>query len=481
MFGSINEAMTGRAFLYGALALLFGAFYVLINIAWRNWLPLPQAQMATALVAGLVTALTCDRLEAWLRRLAIRYLYGRRYDPEQVLAKFNRGLTRLIEPQEIIAYLLEMTRQTLAAVKADYYSLDLTGQKYVSAGGDYRGLDFILTHPLVTELGSRRRPLSQRSCGRSVKKADQLMAADMSRSDLSLVVPLFNQENLVAFLAMGRRISGRDYSRFDISFLGSMLKQASLALTNAYFYAQAKDHEKQASLGELSASMAHEIKNSLNAFLLFAKLLQMQEDNLAVVKEVAEIMPAEIRRLDKTLENLLNFAGQKPLEMRSIDVNQVIEAAWELLRKQAENEHVVMESNLGDIPEIMADPDQVQQVIINLVINAIQAMAGTGGRITLTTAPLEPRSPGGRSEAPLDRIVITVADTGPGIAEKDMNKLFNRFFTTKKGGTGLGLATSYRIVTEKHHGKIQVESRVGQGTTFKIILPVKQPDSKASS
>jgi len=223
--------------------------------------------------------------------------------------------------------------------------------------------------------------------------------------------------------------------------------------------------EKLTSLGQMSASIAHEINNPLAGVLVYTQLLSKKVASGTFKKEEAldylSKMESEVNRCSKIIRNLLDFARQKELMLRLVDVNQVIEQVLAMVGHQAQLQNIeVVKEFSPSLPNAVADFDQLQQVFTNLALNAIQAMPD-GGKLTL------------RSSAADGEIRIDVQDTGCGISKENMSKLFTPFFTTKaKGkGVGLGLAVVHGII-EKHQGRIKVQSEVGKGTIFSVYLGV---------
>ncbi len=223
--------------------------------------------------------------------------------------------------------------------------------------------------------------------------------------------------------------------------------------------------EKLASLGQMAASIAHEVNNPLAGVLVYTQLLskKIAGDNMS--KEIAldylSKMDSELTRSTRLIRNLLDFARQSPPTLREVNLNDVVNRALDLAALSAEPQGIqVVEDLSPSPPKVMADFDQLQQVCTNLILNAIQAMPD-GGRLTLHTS------------ADNSQLKIEVQDTGCGISEENMRKLFTPFFTTKgKGkGVGLGLAVAYGII-QRHHGRIEVQSKEGEGTTFTIYLPL---------
>jgi signal transduction histidine kinase len=221
--------------------------------------------------------------------------------------------------------------------------------------------------------------------------------------------------------------------------------------------------EKLTSLGQMAASIAHEINNPLAGVLVYTQLLSKKVTGDAFNKEEAlgylSKMESEVSRCSRIIRNLLDFARQTQPTLRFVDINQVIEQVLAMVGHQAQLQNVeVVKEFSPSLPKVMADFDQLQQIFTNLTLNAIQAMPD-GGRLTI------------RSSAVDGEVRIDVQDTGCGISKENMGKLFTPFFTTKaKGkGVGLGLAVVHGII-ERHKGRIKVQSEVGKGTTFSVYL-----------
>jgi two-component system NtrC family sensor kinase len=228
--------------------------------------------------------------------------------------------------------------------------------------------------------------------------------------------------------------------------------------------------EKLSSLGKLSASIAHEINNPLAGILTFAKLLVRTLEGgppddatrRTLVKNL-HLVEREAERCTAIVRNLLDFARERPLAVAEIDPSGVVEEALQLLANQLAIQNVRVERNTQPLPRVDGDFGQLRQAIVNVIMNACEAMA-LGGTLTIDTSVLA----GGTG------IEIAFTDTGPGIPPDVMARVFDPFFTTKEKGTGLGLSVVYGIV-ERHGGRIDLKSEVGKGTRLAIRLPVR-PD-----
>jgi signal transduction histidine kinase len=228
-------------------------------------------------------------------------------------------------------------------------------------------------------------------------------------------------------------------------------------------HAQLIQSEKLAAFGQLGAGIAHEVKNPLAGILGCAQLSLMEVEEGTPLHENLEIIEKETARCRTIIDNLMKFARQEKAMFESTEINEVVRDACAIINHQLELQQVKIVQDLAQqLPEIQGNSNQLQQVLMNLMINAQQAMEGDPGKVIVSTR---------RNEA--GQIEIVVSDTGPGIPEEIQSKLFEPFFTTKATGkgTGLGLSVSFGIIRD-HQGEISVQSEPGRGTDFIIRLPV---------
>lgn len=227
--------------------------------------------------------------------------------------------------------------------------------------------------------------------------------------------------------------------------------------------------EKLASLGRMAAGVAHELNNPLTGIVTFAHLLKkrMPPENKQDIEDINVIIE-QADRCSKIINGLLGFSRKTTTEKIKLNINTLIENTLALLKNQARFHNIRYEMNLDNsIPEIIVDPNQIQQVFINLLINAADAM-NENGLIIISTRPVEDKI--GNKKY----VEIEFTDTGPGIPKEQLARIFEPFYTTKPvgKGTGLGLAVSYGII-KKHGGSIDVKSEYGKGASFFVRLPVK--------
>jgi len=234
--------------------------------------------------------------------------------------------------------------------------------------------------------------------------------------------------------------------------------------------AQLYNAEKAVVVSRLGSAIAHEIRNPLNYINLTLDHLQSSfapadPEERQHFSDLTKQVKAEVARIDNRISEFLNYSRPPKLEPKPIDLVATVRDAMRMLEPQAAESNVTtaMETR-GEIPPVVADPESLRSAITNLVINALQSMDGSGGRIAIVVAPED----GGK------RARIEVTDTGRGIAAEDISKVFEPYYSTKETGTGLGLAIVKKAVDD-HHGSISVKSKLGEGTTFTITLPVSEP------
>ena len=265
----------------------------------------------------------------------------------------------------------------------------------------------------------------------------------------------------------------------DIEFLSMFAHQAGLAIENAMVYrnleavqedlrqAQALlvHREKMAALGELSNTIAHQIKNPLVAVGGFARRLYRAVRAEGLEKRYAQTIMVEVSRLERILTDMLQYSGEESLSLREYDLRNVLEESLSMVSEGPyEHEIQVTKDFDRDLPKMLGDDQQLRQAFFHLFANAFEAMKGQG----VLFVSVRPASKNGSSYARVE-----VKDTGQGIDPENLDNIFNPFYSSKENSLGLGLPIVHKIITS-HGGKIEVENHPGQGTTFIITLPVRE-------
>jgi two-component system sensor histidine kinase HydH len=365
---------------------------------------------------------------------------------------------------------------------------DATG----AAGEEIRNL-------LWSDVGNLRIPLSDASClvARAVKEKRSVRtesgcgnpegAGDATprkgfcggHPASFAAVPLLVKGEARGAIYVDNLFQGRAIGDEDIQVLTMFASKASLAMENASLYESLEgaldtvrttqdrlvQSEKLMALGEMAARIAHEIKNPLTAIGGFARRIASPAPGGGAhsLERYAQIILKEVQRLERIINETLYFSREMVSAFRIVNLNVEIRDVLSMFREEFEEARVSAVVDLSqDLPSITADPDQIRQVVWNLVSNAIQAMGGSG-ILTVATHLADPSEGAG--------VVLEVSDTGGGIAHDVVQNIFNPFFTTKAKGTGLGLPIVHAIV-EKHGGTIHLDNREGVGVAFSIFLPL---------
>jgi len=225
---------------------------------------------------------------------------------------------------------------------------------------------------------------------------------------------------------------------------------------------EVRQQEKLAAMGGLAAGVAHEVRNPLSSIKALATFFAGQFADGSEAQEAAGVMVQEVDRLDRVITELLEFSRPTDLKRQSIDIRTLLSRSIQLIQQDATNKAIDIKLHTeDDICPVWVDPDRLAQCLLNLYLNAIQAMED-GGTLAVKCTTNKARN-----------VNITVSDTGKGMTSEQLNKIFDPYFTTKKNGTGLGLAIVYKII-EAHQGHIEVKSTIGQGASFTMMIPCQQ-------
>jgi two-component system, NtrC family, sensor kinase len=256
--------------------------------------------------------------------------------------------------------------------------------------------------------------------------------------------------------------------RDEIGMLANSFNEMTQKLSEAQ--RQIYQSQKLAAVGQLAAGVAHEINNPLTGVLSYSSFLLKRAEDKPEFKEDLAVIVRETKRCRGIVKGLLDFSRQSPPEKHPSDINEIAERALQIVQTQMDAQRIELKTSLrADLPKVFADANQIQQVLVNLLLNANDALGELSGTVELIT---DFASAGGTGGDPPKSIEIRVRDTGCGISAANLQKIFDPFFSTKGAkGTGLGLAVAWGII-EKHGGRIEVESEVGQGSTFRIRLPI---------
>ncbi len=283
--------------------------------------------------------------------------------------------------------------------------------------------------------------------------------------NIDLCFPLVSMNRLIGIIFIGPKAEKKKFTKQELAIISTLTPQAGIALENAILYKEQRERfkrmsraDKLATIGELAAGAAHEIRNPLTAI---QSSLQYLSTKIQGEKEKNLVTNAlqETRRINEILSALLSFSRPSEIKKEENNIIEILEESLDLISIQSNKYKIKITRDYPNTPLLLnSDKAQLKQLFLNILLNSAQAM-NLGGELKIEVHPKDNH-----------KILITVTDTGEGIPEDKLDNIFDPFFTTKSGGTGLGLSICYGII-ESHKGEIEVKSKVGQGTTISIILP----------
>ena len=424
------------------------------------------------------------KLEGGLERLMFR----RRHGVRDALVKLIKELGSLLEITALARTLTEGLVTRVPVLSAGLYRYDAAASRFTrlaratSDSADAPATSPVLDKALALWLGMTGRTLivEETSFRGGAYTKMRAVVAQLEAERVALVVPLFMEGEVTAVLVVGEKLSGEIFDTDEIELLEMLAGETVIALKNAGLYQDLQsrmeelqrtqeslvESAKLAAVGELAASVAHEINTPLMVILGNSNLLLRQLPSNSPASAKVSIIEMEAHRAGKIVRDLLNFARKREPKREQLSAHDVLDRAIDLLGPKLALAHVEVERVFDlSLPAIAGDRDQLTQVFLNLITNAMDAME-TGGRVVLQTGIHQ--GDDGRT-----MVSVSVSDTGHGIPPEHRARIFEPFYTTKSEGrgTGLGLSVSLGIL-QMHGGSIEVDSKVGHGTTMRVTVPV---------
>jgi len=378
-------------------------------------------------------------------------------DVKEVLDLVVKLVTEAINAKGSVLRILNLETDQLELSAA--YGLS---ERYLSKG-------HVSTHKVITELCMQNKVIIIED----VQTAPRVQYPREAREEgirMMLDVPLFLGDNVVGIVRIFF-CEQRKFSEEDLNFVIAIAEQCACAIDKARLIEKHKSMydnlalqtEKLSALGRMAAGIAHEINNPLGGILLYSTNLFKKVPKEGPLKEGMEIIIHETMRCKIIIQDLLEFSREKEPKKTFANINNIIEKTLSMLENEFRLHHIRVEKLLSsEIPDILIDVNQMHQVFVNLLLNAVEAIQDRG------VITIRSRLDSGQN---CEKVEIT--DTGGGIPSENMLKVFEPFFSTKAKGTGLGLAVSYRIV-RNHQGDIRFSSQPGQGARFTIEMPLLQ-------
>ncbi|MFC1560184.1 ATP-binding protein [Candidatus Margulisiibacteriota bacterium] len=393
-----------------------------------------------------------------------RIFFRKKYDYQKTLKELSRTARLIAGIDDLLDKILISIVDVIKIKNASAYVLDKRSGKFLLRKTLNPGSHIsTLNSEAIEQLKEKKEAVI---C-EDAEKMSADIAGFMKETDSAVIFPIMVKNELMGILSLGEKLSGEVYSGEDIDLLSTLCNQIGVSIENAMLYEdamEAQQHlyqaDKLATLGTLAAGLAHEIKNPIAAIKGFSQVIDkaIEEGDKEVIKDFKDVVPRQLDRINKIVEKLLTLSKPYKIEREQVKINDVLEEIIKLVEKQAMKQRVEIVSDLGGLPDILADYNQLTQAFLNLILNGIQSMPN-GGIIRIRTGIEQ------------GKIVVEIADNGIGIPSERLSHIFDPFYTTKDGGSGIGLATTKKTIKD-YHGDIRVESEEGKGAVFTVILPV---------
>lgn len=394
-------------------------------------------------------------------------------EPLKIVTQFAADLAPLTDLNALGDHIIQALCHATAAAQGALFLLDREHACYRRA--NVTGQDATTLNPATL---AANHPLP-----RHLLTTNRITAGTEARAALESIhgayaVPHFGKGRLVGFSLLGAAAASSPETQTQTQPLLAALAQIATNALDTLIQSQDlhrslalnKRTDRMKSLETIAGGFAHEIRNPLTSIKTFIQLAPERKDDPDFIQEFSKIVLGDVYRIEHLIQKILDYSRYMEPTLADEDVNDLVTSCVHFIDVKADSRKIIIEKTLApDLPRVMLDRQQIKQVLINLLINAVDAIGTQGGRLRVQTSKLV--KPTGKVWVQID-----IEDTGEGIQEDNLEHIFDPFFTTKPEtgeheGTGLGLTIVHQIIQE-HHGEIRVKSSVGVGTTFSVSLPV---------
>lgn len=462
---------------------VLASILALVFVALTSWVEGSKKSLFlfNTVVAAFVMLILLEPLRAKVDERVVAIFFRERFNFLQALRSLLSRTANIIDVPELTARLLDGLNETRRITHASVYLLaeDRPGYRLVDSRGPQPSLylDAGSARTLLSRtekaqlletverriLELRAQPAEARRSRDEVKRLNDVKSA-MQQMKAGITVPLLGNDRVIGFLNLWDERVPESFASDEIALILELADHLGTVVENSKLYDRMRERDRLAALGEMSAGLAHEIRNPLGAIKGAAQCLDPHklpgEDG-----EFLEVIVEEVNRLNGVVSEFLDYARPLKQNFGPTDVNEVVTRTVRLIQNDMPP-NLTLKTELGDINKVDGDAEQLKQVLINLVQNARQAIGDKPGEVLIKTLKADRFS----DFRAIEQVEIQVIDSGPGIPHDQQLNIFVPFFTTKQKGTGLGLAICQRIV-KNHGGMIVVQSRQGEGSTFIVRLP----------
>ena len=425
-------------------------------------------------IASLALLVLYRPVRGYLERKIESVFFGDTYEIKEIAQILGQRMLKTRRPEELIDLMLREFSRLMRVTDVCSYIWNHRLGKYTFAGARGSAIETlpetIEADPIITALSRRGAPLIkddleslvQRDIAADKRKEVVELLAAMERLSVELLVPLLGAEGCIGFFGFQDDRALEGYSQSEVRSFANLANTASVLLENFRATEELGERERLASMGEMAAGLAHEIRNPLGSIKGAVQYLEDEVEVSETARDFFNVIIEETDRLSNVVEEFLDYSRKPVLRTRPIDLSDLTARTLRQMEME-KTEGVEVHAELAEgLPSALADPNRIKQVLINLIQNA-QSILVNGGNIWVRTGADPARG----------TVWFSVTDDGPGMDEETRAKVFTPFFTTREGGSGLGLSICHRII-EGHGGSMDVRSAPGEGCKFRVRLPIAE-------
>lgn len=469
-----------KSMVYSLSVGILTSLFVILVLAMTRFLSdmAGITSFAITVIAALLIAVLFNPLRIRIQNLVDKVFYKKSYDYYSIIRQVSSTLASMFDMQSIFKFTGNMIYEVM-------------GLKGVCLLSPVSGSSF----EIVYQTSRRHHKTKDRGEGKALRLSsrsetvrlckkikdiiikDELPAVNVAIEPETIekikdelkpfhaeaVVPVFVDSKLSLLVIMGEKLSGDMFSSEDINLLGTIAEQAATAIKNARLYSDKVNTDRLASIGMMSATFAHEIRNPLTSLKTFAQLMPEKYNDAEFRGTFSKIVEGEIEKIDGLISDLLDFSTDKQtFGINNFNLVEVVDETVDYVKSKfdLEQKNIIIEKKFDENEINMSgDVTKLKQAFVNIMTNGCQAMNGNG----LLKVGIKRKR---------NNVEVAIADNGEGISQNDISRIFDPFITSKEMGVGLGLAISKRII-EDHEGTINVQSKLSEGSVFTISLPVK--------
>ena len=467
----------GVIYAYASLLLLIPIFLLTVGAQLYTFQQMNFAFSCFVFLCMIIAAYLFPKVRLQAETNVEQYFFKDKYDYKKTISDLSKAMVSILDINELCRKIISTTTEALKVEKASVFIFNEEKDAFLLC--DARGLEgYTIANSYRKDdqffkLLERRREITIREeLERYQHNPDmQNIYQMMTRLGAETCIPLIAKQRLIGIINLGMKGNKKMYTHEDLELLTTLANSATIGIENAQLYENMKNTKKimlradrLASLGTLAAGLAHEIRNPLVAIKTFTQLLPERFDDEEFRNYFSTVAAGEIDRISTLVTELLEFSRPSGPFFQQENLNDILDKMITLIKTEAKQKELTIEATLADdLPTVTVDKEQMKQVFINILLNAIQATPEKGTILVATRKIV--KSNGGPGF-----VQVEISDTGIGIPEEELDKIFTPFFTTRAKGSGLGLAISHQIIQE-HEGTIDVKSVDKKGTTFIINLP----------